>query len=370
MRLSNLYSPLPAASGEASRLSSARLGRCKRSYVTRRVPLDGRMQLVSTADRLVPGDLVVARVTRLGQHRRVELPTGRRAELFVDDELLLACGARYAADQFEARAANRCGPAALVAAGGIAGVVISRHAQMRPATEIEIVGALSGAQGEVLNLRQFALPARDIPASTRAPVLVVAGAAMNAGKTTTAASIVHGLTRGGLRVATCKVTGTGAGGDPWLYLDSGAAEVLDFTDAGHATTAGLPLSELELITGTLLCAADAMTDVIVVEIADGLLQAETAALLQSPRFRALVSGVIFAAGDAMAAVCGVQLLRQWNYEPVAVSGLLTTSPIAMREAQAALSVPIVDADYLRRDERAAHMLMRAATRAAEVAHVA
>lgn len=370
MQISQLHPAPQEPSAKSSRISSARLGRIKRSYVTRRVQLEGRLNLDGAATGLAPGDLVVARIVRLGQHRRIELPTGRKAELFVDDEVLLACGERYAADQFEARAASQCGPAHLVAAGGIAGVVVSRHTQMKPATDIEILGVLRDAQGLALNVRQFALPGQGLPASLRAPLLVVTGAAMNAGKTTTAAAIVHGLTRGGLRVATCKVTGTGAGGDPWLYTDAGAAEVLDFTDGGHATTAGLPLAELERIAGTLLAAADAVADVIVVEVADGLLQAETAALLQSPRFRSLVSGMVFAAGDAMAAVCGANLLRQWNYQPVAISGLLTTSPIAKREAQSALSIPVVGADFLRRDERAAHVLLRPAAQTAGAAHVA
>jgi hypothetical protein len=370
VQISPLHPAPQESNAGACRLSSARLGRIKRSYVTRRVPLEGRLTLDGAATNLQPGDLVIARIVRLGQHRRIELPTGRKAELFVDDEVLLACGERYAADQFEARAASQCGPAHMVAAGGIAGVVISRHALMKPATDIEIMGVLRDAQGKALNVRQFALPDHDLPASLRAPLLVVAGAAMNSGKTTTAAAIVHGLNRGGLRVATCKVTGTGAGGDPWLYTDAGAAEVLDFTDGGHATTAGLSLPELERISGSLLTAADAVADVIVVEIADGLLQAETAALLQSPRFRALVSGIVFAAGDAMAAVCGARLLRQWNYEPVAISGLLTTSPIAQREAQSALSMPVVSAEFLRRDERAAHVLLRSTSQAAAEFHVA
>ena len=45
------------------------------------------------------------------------------------------------------------------------------------------------------------------------PVLIVAGTAMNAGKTTAAARLIKGLQRAGLRVGAAKVTGTGAGGD-------------------------------------------------------------------------------------------------------------------------------------------------------------
>src|SRR2546430_9351468 len=40
--------------------------------------------------------------------------------------------------------------------------------------------------------------------------------------------LVVGLRRRRLRVGAAKVTGTGAGGDPWLLTDAGASLVLDF----------------------------------------------------------------------------------------------------------------------------------------------
>ena len=49
-----------------------------------------------------PGDLVLARVTRVGQHQHIEQVTGRRAKLWQDDEIIVAYGNRYAPDQFEA----------------------------------------------------------------------------------------------------------------------------------------------------------------------------------------------------------------------------------------------------------------------------
>ena len=75
---------------------------------------------------------------------------------------------------------------------------------------------------------------------------------MNSGKTTTAASLIHGLKRAGLKVAAVKVTGTGSGGDLWSMSDAGAATTLDFTDLGHASTAGLPHTEVLRVANGLI----------------------------------------------------------------------------------------------------------------------
>ena len=76
----------------------------------------------------------------------------------------------------------------------------------------------------------------------------------------------------------------------------------------------------------------------VLEIADGLLQRETAALLQSAPFMSTVDRVVFAASDPLGAASGIGLLREWGVEPVAISGLVTMSPLAMQEATAATGV--------------------------------
>ena len=333
------------------RLTRSRMKRIKQSYVTRRLPLAQRYRLRSDKVALAAGDIVLAQIVSIGQHRRIELPTGRRAELHLGDEVLLACGARYAADQFEAAPPKRLGPCSMVAAGGLAAVLSAKHSKMKASTKIEAIAVLCDEAGRKVNLRDFALEAPH-PHSTSTPtppIVTVVGASMNAGKTTAAAAIIRGLTAGKLNVAACKITGTGAGCDAWKYLDAGAISVLDFTDAGRASTVGLDLSELEQIARTLInaCAADA--DIIVVEIADGLLQAETSALLQSPMFRSLTDSIVYAAGDPMAAAAGVDRLRAWGYEPALVSGILTASPIAMREAQAIINVPIVTSSFLTDD---------------------
>lgn len=327
-------------------LREERRAAAKRAFTTRRVDLDLATRLRSDL-RPRAGDLVLARVVQLGQHQKLESPHGRRAQLYEGDEIIVSYGERYAPDQFEAVVPEDLSPCDLVAGGGVAGKVLSRHAKIRAATRIEPVGLLADDGGKVLNLAKFGLPRLTAKAALP-PVVAVVGTSMNAGKTTAAAGLIHGLSRAGLAVAATKVTGTGSGGDLWTMLDAGARSVLDFTDHGHASTAGLGHDRIESVALSLIahCAAE-KPDVIVVEVADGLLQRETGALLRSPRMRDVLHGVLFAAGDAMGAVAGHQWLVETGHRVLGISGLLSASPLAQREAEAALGRQVLSLADLR-----------------------
>jgi len=327
---------VPAARGSAE--IQLRLARARKAFTTRRVDFAlCRRLLRDGAPRA--GDLVLARVEAVGQHQRIELHGGRRAKLYERDEVVVAYGARYAPDQFHAKVPDNLGPCDLVAGGGVAGEVTARHSRMGRPTRLVPIGLLADREGRALNLSRFA--ARHAPAKQSPTVIVVAGTSMNAGKTTTAASLIRGLTRAGLCVGAGKLTGTGSGGDVWSMSDAGAETVLDFTDAGHATTAGTSLSQLQHIAEVIIGGlAAAGADILVLEVADGLLQTETAALLSSPAFLARVDGVLFAAGEAMGAAAGVDWMRR-NAAPVlAISGLVSASPLGREEAEAATGLPV------------------------------
>jgi hypothetical protein len=323
-----------------------RLERAKIAYSVRRVDLDRSLQLVPGLDgRPRHGDLVLAEVVQIGQHSRLELTTSRRATLFVGDEVVVAYGARYAPDQFEAELPGDLGECELVAAGGCAASVRSRHSAVRDATRLRPAGLLRTPGGSVLNVADGALPAPPrrlgIPERPRVPTVLVAGTSMNAGKTTTVTSLVRGLTRAGLRVGAGKFTGTGAGGDRYSYVDAGAAAVLDFTDLGFVSTYRVPVPRLARMAADMHDhLIDHGVDAVVLEIADGVLHQETRALLEHVDVRARVDGALFAATDAAGAVFGVQRMRACGQQVVAVSGLVTTSPLARREAQCVLDVPL------------------------------
>ena len=329
----------------------------KFAFTTRRVPHDAVADLV-VAGNIVPdpGDLVLARVIQLGQHKRIELVDGRRAMMFPGDHIVVCYGNRYAPDQFEGSVPDALCETNLLAAGGVAGEMLSRNRKIEDATRIQPIALLAGRDGRRLNLMNFALEPRALP-TERPPTVAVVGTSMNAGKTTTAASLVRGLRRGGLKVGAAKVTGTGAGGDPWHLVDAGADRVLDFVDTGEVSTAGLDIDRLQEIVATVTShLVDDGMEAIVLEVADGLLQGETAELVCSPVFRNAVDGMLFAAGEAMGAAAGSRWLVDRGLPVLALSGVMTMSPLARREAEEATGLPVVGREDLI-DEVIAHELL-------------
>lgn len=310
------------------------LDRVPRAFTTRRIPEAWLGGLVTgIAPRA--GDLVLARVRRIGQHANLHLANGRRRTLFKGDAFIAVFGNRYAPDQFEAVVPDNLNECDLVAGGGVVAVAKQAHVRMSRPTSIEPIGLVTRTLGgPVINLADAAVSDLTVMDESRVPVLAVVGTAMNSGKTTSAAQLVHGLKRSGLRVGFAKVTGTGAGGDPWLLADAGAVVTLDFTDAGHASTYLLPEEEVARVFRTLVAHLQRTeVDAIVLEVADGLYQQETSRLLRSPDFRKLVHGVLFAAADAMGAAAGVDWLLRHGHAIAGVTGVLTSSPLQAREVR-------------------------------------
>lgn len=334
-------------------IDTVRKERIKPSFATRRVAFADLCLLDTAASDLASGDLLLARVDKPGHHKQIERPDGRKALMLPGDEILIVAGSRYAPDQFEAFAPSTVGPAHLVAAGGICGVVVAAHNATRAPTEVTILGAVCREAGQRIRLSDYAVraePSADIPG---VPAIAVCGTAMNAGKTTTLASLVRGYALAGLKVAAIKITGTGAGGDLWSFHDAGAHLVRDFTDAGFATTYREPVERI--LEGARRLVAEARAagaEVILLEIADGLHQRETAELMRSVPLRQMVTGVVFAASDAMGAEAGSDWLRDAGHRVLALSGKMTASPLAIREAEFATGLPVLTAEALATPETA------------------
>lgn len=303
----------------------------KWSFTTRRVNRQDAAAVLADLSRAQPGDLVLGRVLKIGAHKRIQLPTGRPSHLFRGDLVVLACGARYAPDQFEGTAELSPKGADMLAGGGVLGRMRDRNARMSDPTRVLPLGLLARGDGSVCNVQDYALA--QMTGADGMSVIGVIGASMNSGKTTAAASLAHGLMRAGHRVAAVKVTGTGAFGDFNAYLDAGAHFVADFVDTGMATTYRQPLPRIVAATDTLLAhAARDSCAVAVVELADGVLQAETAALLADPAYRARFDGWIYAVPDEVAAAGGVAHLARSGIVPAVLTGKLSASPMAVREA--------------------------------------
>ncbi|HMB14771.1 MAG TPA: hypothetical protein VKN62_00545 [Pelovirga sp.] len=327
----------------------------KWAFSTRRVRQYDAVGLRDDVENATPGDLVLGRIQKISSHRRIQLRSGRPNELYPDDLIVAACGARYASDQFEGIAKIDPLGTDLLAGGGCLGKMRVRNDKMKLPTRVLPIGLLTTAAGAVLNLNQYSLPPAVRPQTLTA--IGVVGSSMNSGKTDATASLVHGLSQAGYRVAALKATGTGAFGDYNAYVDAGADYTADFTDAGLVSTYEQPLPRIEQVIDTLLgAAANNGCNIAVVEFADGVLQQETAALLKNPKVRSAFIGFLYAAPDSLAAFGGTSTLKQIGITPLALTGLITQSPLNVREAEIATGLPVISREDLRDPAQASNLI--------------
>ena len=323
----------------------------KWAFSTRRVARIDAAGILDALDAAGSGDLVLGRVERVGSHKRIQLAEGRTSDLYAGDMVVLACGDRYAPDQFEGLAELNAEGSDMLAAGGVIGRMRYRHSRMSTPTRVVPLGLIADASGQPINVGRYALSDASRPVGMT--VIGVVGSSMNSGKTTATAALAHGLSRAGCRVAAIKATGTGAFGDVHAFVDTGAHYVADFTDAGMVSTYRQPIDRLVAGLDTLLGhAARQGCEVAVVELADGVFQNETAALLRTPRVRDGFSGVVFAAPDALAAAGGCAALRALCIEPEILTGMISCSPLASMEAEAATGVRVMTRQALCDPEQA------------------
>ncbi|WP_227270145.1 P-loop NTPase family protein [Roseobacter weihaiensis] len=309
----------------------------KWAFTTRRVNHDDVAGLDPTVALAVAGDLVLCEITEINQHQKIQLASGRAATSYLGDKVVLCVGDRYAPDQFEGAARITADGADLLAGGGVVGTMENAHARMAEPTKLRPIGLLTDHAGEVINIARYGLPQTPIP--DHVTVIGVFGASMNAGKTTAAVSLAHGLSRAGFSVAGVKATGTGAFGDYNAFQDAGVC-AMDFTDAGMPTTYRMPMERIEKGFETLVGTAAANgADIAVVEIADGVFQQETREILAGSSIRDRLDAILFATPDALGAVGGTKVLADHGLKPFAMSGKLTQSPLAMAEARIATGIP-------------------------------
>lgn len=328
-----------------------RIAKAKRSYITRNVDLTVATSICQ--DKPCSGDLILARVDRIRNHTRLENEAGRREHLYPGDEIIVAAADRYATGQFHARVPAELGACHLVAAGGIAAEVSQRNRGVKAATEITALGLLCDKQGKVVNLKQFAPLNEQLlqPISLeRLPTLLVMGSDMNSGKTTLACAAANGFRQAGYRISATKLTGTGAGPDYWRMKDAGADRVVDFLDAGYASTVGM--TPPQLVDILYRFKADALqqgAELLIVEVADGVLQPENRALLESEIFLDEISAALIAADGAIAATMTAQTVLHSGISVLGVGGLISKSPLSCDEARNSLGLPILELDDFHRD---------------------
>ncbi|HEX8686259.1 MAG TPA: hypothetical protein VF654_07140, partial [Pyrinomonadaceae bacterium] len=189
------------------------------------------------------GDAVVVRaLTDSATYNQLELPTGRLAKINPGDVLVGALGSRRALKGFVGDVPETAGAGDrlhLLNMGGVVGYCKGHHSSLSDAIEVEVLGFVVDEAQDVRNIADGALPLRESLPAGCAPLVIVAGACMNSGKTFAATEIVRQATRQGLRVAAAKLSGVAALRDTLNMGDHGAVATASFLDCGLPSTVGV-----------------------------------------------------------------------------------------------------------------------------------
>ena len=207
--------------------------------------------------------------------------------------------------------------------GGILGRCTSSNPDIGPPFRAEVLGAilafpdLGDRVGRPASIADGAVPTAEALEGS-VPVVYVAGTCMNAGKTVAATELVRGLTRAGLRVAACKLTGVSLMRDTLSMLDAGAVTALTFNDAGAASThPGMTVPVARGLLNRLTRDRLGRPDVIVAELGDGILgEYGVQDILQAPDLMAVGAAHVMAAPDPVACWGAVRLYTDHYRLPI------------------------------------------------------
>jgi hypothetical protein len=281
-------------------------------------------------DRPTAGDAVVVQVDRIGHHRHIETEWERRLRLYQGDRLVGIFGNRYATDVYEGRVLD-LRKLHLLTTSGLIGTVTCRNREVGRPTTVTFLGYLADSHGQRINTKRIRL--QSAPTHGRSPELVlVVGTGMSTGKTTVMRKILRAMATRGVRVAGCKLTGTASPRDLYEMKATGAVLATDFSDYGFPSTYGESLDDLIRVMDQMGQACGrAGAEIAMIEIADGLLQQETRMLLESDEVRRRVRGVVVAGACSSSLLFATEYLRRVGHDVWAASGLITNSPLFVRE---------------------------------------
>lgn len=293
------------------------------------------------------GDVGVFEIIKLGKHKSMQSDTKRNTTILAGDRIMAAFGTRYATEQFEGYVPSDCNRELhILGAGGTVGVIESMHDKFIDVgpTSLKFIGSVTDDHGQVINTKAMYrqhLERFSGKAASNTKIILSVGSSMDSGKTTSAAYLVRGLRKAGHSVAFIKLTGTVYTKDCDLNYDLGANITSDFGDLGFPSTYMCDEQELlNLYESLLKRVMIVKPDYVVMEIADGLYQRETKMLLNNHNLMDTVFAVLFSAGDSLAAINGINILYSWGIRPFAISGLLTASPLLMKEVKENCNLPV------------------------------
>ena len=315
----------------------------KRSSVVKNLRIKGKMEFISKG-RCRKGDIVLVKVLSINKNfPYIRDSLSNKIRLKKGDLLLGCLSDRYATHVLEGAVPEyleRGDVLHRLEPGGAIGIIKSCRKNFTK-TELEFQGFLS-RKGRILNIMDFSIKKKGI---TKIPGLIISiGTDMSSGKTTAAAMLVRGLVETGCKVGAAKITGIGSIKDVKFFKKSGAFRVYSIIDAGCPSTMDLSIRELEdIFLKTFSNLAAGKPDFIVLEIADGILQRETAMLLKSSVIRKFHPRFVLSCNDALGAYGGgIELKRRYKTVPVLISGLGAITDLGRKEIECITGIKALD----------------------------
>src|SRR6266568_938441 len=311
-------------------------------------PLNLARNLMVTGETHSPcaGDVVVVRVlTDNATYNMLELPTGRLAKVNPGDVLAGVLGRRRALKGFVGDVPETVAAGDelhLLNLGGVIGSCSGHHSSLNDAIKVKVIGLAANGGGSIRNIADVALPLRETLGPT-APLIVVAGACMNSGKTYAATEIIQQGTRNGLRVAAAKLSGIACLRDTLNMADHGAIATASFLDCGLPSTAGA--GDLSPVAKAIIARLnESAPDLIVIELGDGILGGYTVeSVFEDEELREAMTALVFCASDYVAAWGGIELFRRRGINVDLIAGSVTDSKMGEDYIQNEFDVPAANA---------------------------
>lgn len=293
------------------------------------------------------GDVIYGEVVSLGEHLALESINGRIHTIHSGTRAIFTFGNRYAPDCFEGVVPDKLPVQVdLLARSGLIGNMRYKNGMVSNPTKIKVLGYLLDERGDVINTRTKPLlkpKDNEIGDTDRAKIILSIGTSMNSGKSYAAAACCYALSSMGKQVRAAKITGTASLKDILFMEDCGASHIADFSWLGYPSTYMLEEHELLNIFKTVdLKYGNNPENYIVMEFADGIMQRETSMLLKMPEVLARIHKIIFCAQDALGAYGALSVLKNdYNIVPDAISGICSSSPLAINEFKSLSNIPVM-----------------------------
>lgn len=296
--------------------------------VTSKLNLARTLGLVCERVSVRAGDAVAVRaLTESATYNQLELVTGRLAKINVGDVLVGALGSRRALKGFvgDVPASVAAGDELhLLNMGGVVGLCLGHHSSLSDAIKVEVVGLVCDERGRVRNIADDALaPHAELGES--APLVIVAGACMNSGKTYAATELIRQATRAGLRVAAGKLSGVACLRDTLNMADHGAVATASFLDCGLPSTVGI--GDLAPVAKAIIARLnEASPDLIVIELGDGIIGGYSVeSVFDDAELREATAAIVYCASDYVGAWGGVEWFGRRGLAVDLVAGSVTDS---------------------------------------------